>query len=129
MRKDARSPAVPRPWTVIGPGLVIAATGVGAGDLVAAAVSGSRYGFAVVWAAAVGAILKYTLNEGLARWQLVTGTTLLEGWARHLGRWLQYLFVAYLVVWSFVVAGAYWSALARPITSSTSPPNAYIGTT
>jgi Mn2+/Fe2+ NRAMP family transporter len=31
-------------WKVIGPGLVVAATGVGAGDLVATLVAGSRYG-------------------------------------------------------------------------------------
>jgi Mn2+/Fe2+ NRAMP family transporter len=95
---------------VIGPGLLIAATGVGAGDLVAASVAGSRYGYAVIWAAVAGALLKYALNEGLARWQLATGTTLLEGWVEHLGRWVQYVFLAYLLVWSFVVAGALISA-------------------
>ena len=95
---------------IVGPGLVIAATGVGAGDLVAAAVSGSRYGFAVVWVALLGAALKFTLNEGLARWQLATGKTLVEGWVEHLGRWVQYVFLFYLIVWSFVVAGALISA-------------------
>lgn len=103
-------PARGRLLPIVGPGLLVAATGVGAGDLVAAAVSGSRYGFAIVWAALVGAILKFVLNEGLARWQLASGLTLLEGWALHIGRWLQYLFAAYLVVWSFVVAGALISA-------------------
>ena len=109
--KSTRRPA--GPWStlrIVGPGLLIAATGVGAGDLVAAAVSGSRYGFAVVWAAAVGAALKFTLNEGLARWQLATGKTLVEGWVAHLGRWVQYVFLLYLIVWSFVVAGALISA-------------------
>ena len=57
-----------RSLRIIGPGLVLAATGVGAGDLVAASVSGARYGFAIVWAAALGALLKYVLNEGVARW-------------------------------------------------------------
>ncbi len=96
--------------TIVGPGLAIAATGVGAGDMVAAAVSGSRFGIAIAWAAIVGALLKYVLNEALARWQLATGTTLLEGWVEHLGRWIQYVFMSYLVVWSFVVAGALISA-------------------
>ena len=81
-----------RSFRIIGPGLVLAATGVGAGDLVAASVSGARYGFAIAWAAAVGALLKFVLTEGVARWQLATGTTLLEGWARHLGRWAQFVF-------------------------------------
>ena len=30
-------------------------------------------------AVVIGALLKYSLTEGLARWQLATGTTLLEG--------------------------------------------------
>ncbi len=93
-----------------GPGIVLAATGVGAGDLIAAAVSGSKFGFAVIWAAVVGAVLKWVMSEGLARWQLATGTTLLQGWASHLGRWVQYVFLVYLVVWSFVVGGALVSA-------------------
>ncbi|MFQ5486517.1 MAG: Nramp family divalent metal transporter, partial [Desulfobacterales bacterium] len=91
---------------VLGPGIAIAATGVGAGDMVAAAVSGSRYGYAVVWAAAVGALLKFVLNEGLARWQLATGTTLLEGWVQKLGKWVQVYFLIYLVLWSCIVGGA-----------------------
>jgi len=101
----------PAPYLkLLGPGLLIAATGVGSGDLVAAAVAGSKYAYAIVWAVAAGAILKYVLNEGLARWQLATGTTMLEGWARHLGRPVQYLFLLYLLVWSFVVGGAQISA-------------------
>ncbi|RMF64869.1 MAG: divalent metal cation transporter [Calditrichaeota bacterium] len=99
-----------RNLTLLGPGIAVAATGVGAGDMVAAAVSGSKYGFAVVWAAAVGALFKFVLNEGLARWQLATGTTLLEGWVQRLGRWVQAYFLAYLVLWSFVVGGALISA-------------------
>ncbi len=78
--------------------------------MVAAGVSGSRYGLNIVWAAAVGAILKFVLNEGLARWQLATGTTLLEGWIKHFGRWVQYYFMIYLVLWSFIVGGALISA-------------------
>ncbi|MCB0417632.1 MAG: Nramp family divalent metal transporter, partial [Bdellovibrionales bacterium] len=62
---------------------------MGAGDLVAAAVAGSKFGYALAWAAAAGALLKYVINEGLARWQLATGTTLLEGWVRHLGSWVR----------------------------------------
>jgi Mn2+/Fe2+ NRAMP family transporter len=46
----------------------------------------------------------------MARWQLATGTTLLEGWTRHLGKWIQYAFIIYLIPWSFVVGGALMSA-------------------
>ncbi len=94
----------------IGPGIVIAATGLGAGDLIAASVAGARYGYALLWAALLGAVLKYALNEGLARWQLVTGTSLLEGWRQHLPAYVSWYFIVYLIVWSFVVAGALMAA-------------------
>ena len=82
-----RSPSI---FTIIAPGILLAATGVGAGDLLTATLAGSEVGLAVLWAAVAGAILKWTLNEGLARWQLATDSTLLEGWARHLGGdWLE----------------------------------------
>jgi Mn2+/Fe2+ NRAMP family transporter len=58
----------------------------------------------------LGALLKWTVNEGLARWQLVTGTTLLEGAAQHVGRWAIWLFLGYLVFWSFFVASALMNA-------------------
>ncbi len=60
----------------------------------------------MLWAAVAGAVLKALLNEGLSRWQLATGTTLLEGWVAHLPRAVHGLFLAYLLLWSFVVGGA-----------------------
>lgn len=95
-----------RALLLVGPGIAVAATGVGAGDIIAVTVAGSRYGLVVAWTALVGALLKFILAEGVARWQLATGTTLLEGWITRLGRPVAYYFFAYLVVWSFVVGGA-----------------------
>jgi Mn2+/Fe2+ NRAMP family transporter len=90
----------------IGPGLVIAATGLGAGDLIAASVAGARYGTAMLWVAVAGAIMKYVMNEGLSRWQLATGSTLLEGWVQRLPKIISIYFFIYLILWSFIVAGA-----------------------
>lgn len=95
---------------VIGPGLAVAATGIGAGDVVTAAAGGARYGTAILWAAVIGALVKGALNEGIARWQLATGTTLLEGWGRHLAPPVVYAFGLYLVLWTFMVAGALMAA-------------------
>ena len=94
----------------VGPGLAIAATGVGAGDLMAAMLAGAEFGAVLLWVVVVGAVLKFCLNEGVARWQLATGSTLLEGWTRHLGRPFSLLFLTYLVVWSFIVAAGLMSA-------------------
>lgn len=92
------------------PGLLVAATGVGAGDLATASLVGAKAGVAVLWAVIVGAILKFAVNEGVARWQLATGTTLLEGCCTHLGRPFQIAFAAYLLPWSFFVGAALVSA-------------------
>ena len=56
----------PRRHRILGPGLLVAATGVGAGDLATGAFTGSQLGVVVLWAAVVGAGLKYALTEGLA---------------------------------------------------------------
>jgi Mn2+/Fe2+ NRAMP family transporter len=97
-------------FKIIGPGILVAATGVGAGDLAAASLTGSVVGLAVLWAVLVGALLKFVLNEGLTRWQLATGTTLVEGCVERLGRPVLWFFLAYLVVWSVLVAAALMSA-------------------
>ena len=89
-----------------GPGLLVAATGVGAGDLMTASLGGSTLGVAIAWTAVVGALFKLFLNEGIARWQMATDETLLEGWIRHLGGWIRWLFLVYLVAWTFFTGGA-----------------------
>ncbi|MFD1424337.1 Nramp family divalent metal transporter [Laceyella tengchongensis] len=90
---------------LLGPGLIAAATGVGAGDLIAALVAGTNYGVAFIWAILLGFLLKYTLNEGVGRYHLVTGQTLLQGW-RTLGRWTLVYFGAYLMIWGFIYGAA-----------------------
>jgi len=99
-------PRGPRLLAIIGPGLLVAATGVGAGDLWTAGFTGEMLGIAVLWAVLLGAFLKFVITEGLARWQLATGQTLLEGAVLKLGDPVRYLFLVYLLVWSVYVAAA-----------------------
>jgi len=97
-------------FTIVGPGLLVAATGVGAGDLATASLTGSYLGTAVLWAAVLGAFLKYVVTEGLARWQLATGDTLIEGVIRHFGPIAGWMFLPYFMFWSFFVASALMNA-------------------
>lgn len=90
----------------IGPGIVVAATGIGAGDMIAATVGGSLYGYAILWAVVLGAILKYVLNEGIGRWQLQTGMSVPEAWITKMPAVFPWYFVIYLVLWAFVVGAA-----------------------
>jgi Mn2+/Fe2+ NRAMP family transporter len=95
---------------LLGPGLLLAATGVGGGDLATGAFVGGLLGPAVLWAVVVGAALKYVVTEGLARWQLDTGDTFLEGVFERLGPIALWLFLPYLLLWSFFVGSAQMSA-------------------
>jgi Mn2+/Fe2+ NRAMP family transporter len=95
---------------MMGPGLLLAATGVGAGDLATASFVGGLLGTAVLWAVVFGAFLKFVVTEGLARWQLATGETLVEGAVHRLGRGVIWLFMPYLLLWSFFVGSALMSA-------------------
>ena len=96
-----------RNWfSIIGPGILVAATGVGAGDIITAALGGSALGLAILWAAVVGAVLKWFLNEGITRWQMATDTTILQGWCTHMGKWFAWLFFLYLLAWTFFTGGA-----------------------
>ncbi|WP_394430977.1 Nramp family divalent metal transporter [Streptomyces sp. SGAir0957] len=101
-------------WKYIGPGIVVAATGVGAGDLVATLVAGSNFGYTLLWAAVLGCLVKISLAEAAGRWHLATGRTLFDGWAS-LGRWTTWFFVVYVVIWGFVYGAAAMSSSALPL--------------
>jgi Mn2+/Fe2+ NRAMP family transporter len=94
----------------VGPGLVVAATGVGAGDVITASVAGAKFGYLLIWAAIIGAVLKFVLNEGIGRYQLATGETVLQGWRTNLHPAFSIYFLIYLFFWTFIVAGALMSA-------------------
>lgn len=94
---------------IIIPGLLVAATGVGAGDLATASFAGSQLGVAILWAVLLGGIMKFILTEGLARWQLATGTTFLEGVAEKFGIVSGVIFMPYLFLWTFFVGSALMS--------------------
>ena len=93
-----------------GPGLVVAATGIGSGDVVSATVGGARYGVVLLWAILAGAFFKFVLQEGIARWQLATGKTALEGWAEYLPAWVKWYFGVYLVIWTVAVSASLTNA-------------------
>ncbi|MFB6552231.1 Nramp family divalent metal transporter [Streptomyces sp. NPDC056405] len=101
-------------WRYIGPGIVVAATGVGAGDLVATLIAGSNFGYTLLWAAVLGCLVKISLAEAAGRWHLSTGRTLFDGWAS-LGRWTTWFFGIYVVIWGFSYGAAAMSSSALPL--------------
>ncbi|MER0246279.1 Nramp family divalent metal transporter [Streptomyces sp. HSW2009] len=101
-------------WRAVGPGIVVAATGVGAGDLVATLIAGSKFGYTLLWAAVIGCLVKISLAEAVGRWHLATGQTLFHGW-RTLGPWTSWYFIGYVVIWGFVYGATAMSSSALPL--------------
>tara|TARA_B100001250_G_scaffold411914_1_gene441747 strand:+ start:8792 stop:10006 length:1215 start_codon:yes stop_codon:yes gene_type:complete len=95
---------------MIGPGLLLAATGVGGADMATGSIAGSLVGTSILWAVILGALMKFIITEGLARWQLATGETFLEGVRHHFGPYIIWLFIPYLLLWSFFVGLAMMSS-------------------
>ncbi|WP_374274149.1 Nramp family divalent metal transporter [Brevundimonas sp.] len=119
-------PAKPPRLSLIGPGIVVAATGVGAGDLVATLIAGSRFGYALLWAAVIGTVLKIALAEGVGRFWLASGRTMFQGWASLPGpgvgvgggrrlNWAGIYFGVYALIWGFVYGAAAMTAVGLPL--------------
>lgn len=64
----------------------------------------------MLWAVVLGAFLKFVVTEGLARWQLATGNTFLEGLVHKMGPIMIWVFLPYLLLWSFFIGSAMMSA-------------------
>jgi Mn2+/Fe2+ NRAMP family transporter len=117
---DERAPGTQPPSTLgrrlryAGPGIVIAVTGVGAGDMVSSLVAGTDFGMVLLWAVVLGAILKYFLTEGIGRWYMASGQTILQGW-RSIGRVAIWYFVVYLFIVTFVFGAAVTSTAALAV--------------
>ncbi len=94
----------------LGPGLVLAAAGIGAGDVVVASVTGIKFGTTLLWAVVFTVALKFVVTEALARWQLATGETIVRAWVTRLPRWVAVLFAVYLLFWTFLVGASLSSA-------------------
>lgn len=117
-QSGAETPASPpvrkASWKLVGPGIVVAATGVGAGDLVATLIAGSKFGYTLMWAAVIGCVVKVALAEATGRWHLATGRTIFDGW-RSLGSWTTGYFAVYVVIWGFVYGGTAMSSSGLPL--------------
>lgn len=82
--------------------------------MVSSTIAGAEYGLTLAWALAAGVLVKFAITEGAARWQLVTGSTLIEGWRDHLPRVAVLAFFVYFIVWSYFVSAALVAASALP---------------
>jgi Mn2+/Fe2+ NRAMP family transporter len=89
-------------FTHLGPGLVLSASIVGSGELIATTTAGAQVGFTLLWLVLVSCAVKVAVQIELARWTIATGSPALSGYNRvppRLGRigWVNLLFFLLVV--------------------------------
>lgn len=88
---------------LVGPGLLIAATGIGAGDMVTAIVAGTDFRYTLLWVIVIGVLIKFPLSEAIGRYYMATGQTVVQGFHR-LGRAATGYFIVYLLGATFITS-------------------------
>jgi len=66
----------------LGPGFLWMVSAAGSGELLFTPRVGALYGYALLWALLVAVALKWFINREVGRYTVVTGRTILEGFAR-----------------------------------------------
>jgi len=64
----------------LGPGLILSASIVGSGELIATTTLGAQAGFAILWMVIFSTVVKVALQIELARWTILTGEPALTGY-------------------------------------------------
>ena len=96
---------------LIGPGLLIAATGIGAGDMITAIVAGTDYGYTLLWVIVLGVAIKFPLSEAIGRWSMATGKSMADGWTS-MGRTATWYMIVYLFGATFITSAGLTSVAA-----------------
>ncbi|MQA96915.1 MAG: divalent metal cation transporter [Streptosporangiales bacterium] len=66
----------------LGPGLILSASIVGSGELIATTTLGAEAGFVILWLVIVSTLVKVAVQVELARWTISTGQPALTGYAK-----------------------------------------------
>jgi Mn2+/Fe2+ NRAMP family transporter len=115
MNSDSFTPqTAPVHWASIlrsiGPGLIITASIVGSGELIATPKVAGEAGFTLLWFIVLGCFIKVFVQVELGRYAVTTGQTTLEAMnsipgPRFIVSWLMWLWLAMYVTLVFQVAG------------------------
>lgn len=100
--------------TSLGPGLVLAMTFLGTGDLVSSSVSGANYGYALLWTLVLSLIARTFIISAIAKYTLMNrfgDTQILEGFKRILP-WLPGFMAVVVLIAGFVTQATFLKASA-----------------
>ena len=101
----------------IGPGMVLAASIVGSGELIATTTLGAQVGFTALWIILVSCAIKPVVQGELGRYTIATGDTGLEGFNRVPGprfgvSWLVWVW-AFMVLLTLLQVGGMYGGVAQ----------------
>ena len=96
----------------IGPGLVVSASVVGSGELIATTTLGAQFGYLMLWLVIVSCVVKSAVQVVLGRHTILTGETTLTAFARLPGprplmHWLSWLWIAVSFTTIFALGAMY----------------------
>lgn len=96
----------------IGPGLVLSASIVGSGELIATTTLGARVGYTMMWLIIVSCLIKAVVQAVLGRYVIVTGETTLVAFSRIPGpaagaNWVVWAWAAATFMVLFALTGMY----------------------
>jgi Mn2+/Fe2+ NRAMP family transporter len=117
----------------IGPGMVLAASIVGSGELIATTTLGAQVGFAALWIILVSCAIKPVVQGELGRYTIATGDTGLEGFNRVPGprlgvSWLVWAWGCTVLLTLLQVGGMYGGvAQVLHLLIPAVPVNAWVG--
>ena len=117
----------------IGPGMVLAASIVGSGELIATTTLGAQVGFAVLWIIVLSCAIKPVVQGEFGRYTIATGHTALEGFNRVPGpragvSWLVWAWVLTVTLTLLQVGGMYGGvAQVLHLLVPSIPTNAWVG--
>jgi len=114
---EAPPPSLGKALRRIGPGMVLAASIVGSGELIATTTLGAQVGFAALWIILVSCAIKPVVQGELGRYTIATGHTGLEGLNRVPGPrlrvgWLVWVW-AVMVLLTMVQVGGMYGGVAQ----------------
>jgi Mn2+/Fe2+ NRAMP family transporter len=117
----------------IGPGMVLAASIVGSGELIATTTLGAQVGFAVLWIIVLSCAIKPVVQGEFGRYTIATGHTALEGFNRVPGpragvNWLVWAWALTVTLTLLQVGGMYGGvAQVLHLLVPAIPVNAWVG--
>jgi len=117
----------------IGPGMVLAASIVGSGELIATTTLGAQVGYAVLWIILLSCAIKPVVQGEFGRYTIATGHTALEGFNRVPGpraglNWLVWVWMLTVTLTLLQVGGMYGGvAQVLHLLVPSVPVNAWVG--